>query len=361
MAVTDVNNDGKEDIIIGASHHTDYEHPELKYEIGAVYVYLQTDSGGFEKNSSNEPMKGQTTGGRFGYAVAGLGDTNFDGYNDVAVGAPYENEYGNIYIYHGSKTGLKTQPAQIISGNSFKPPISSFGFSFSSSKSDFDENKYYDVFVGAYQSSAVVYLPARPIVRVSADFTFLEENLALNKKNSDCILPTSRLPGSESLEIACTDVKFCIAYSGEGIQEMGFNIKINLDVLIDDLESRRLLFLENHEHFIDKNITGLTNNNNQRCLTSKVYGKSNVTNIVTLVQGKMTVELLIPRSQQPDIIRQLMPILDVDTINFHSNFMSLSDPDIGNNNSVPWWVYVAAILGALLFLGLIAAILYKVN
>lgn len=49
---------------------------------------------------------------RFGFAVSPLGDINKDGYNDVAIGAPYESG-GSIYIYLGSKNGLSTMYSQV--------------------------------------------------------------------------------------------------------------------------------------------------------------------------------------------------------------------------------------------------------
>ena len=43
---------------------------------------------------------------RFGAAVANLGDLQLDGYEDFAVGAPYdgENKDGAVYIYRGAQT-----------------------------------------------------------------------------------------------------------------------------------------------------------------------------------------------------------------------------------------------------------------
>lgn len=49
---------------------------------------------------------------RFGFALASLGDLNKDGYEDIAVGAPYEGN-GVVYIYLGSKSGLISKPSQV--------------------------------------------------------------------------------------------------------------------------------------------------------------------------------------------------------------------------------------------------------
>lgn len=50
---------------------------------------------------------------RFGFAIANLGDLNQDGYEDIAIGAPYEGK-GTVYIYLGSKNGLITIPSQVF-------------------------------------------------------------------------------------------------------------------------------------------------------------------------------------------------------------------------------------------------------
>jgi hypothetical protein len=44
--------------------------------------------------------------------MTNLGDLNSDGYEDIAVGAPYEGK-GAVYVYLGSAQGLIPEPSQV--------------------------------------------------------------------------------------------------------------------------------------------------------------------------------------------------------------------------------------------------------
>lgn len=56
-------------------------------------------------NSDGCTMKNEPCGARFGTAVAAVSDLNLDGFNDVVIGAPFENDHrGAVYIYHGQKS-----------------------------------------------------------------------------------------------------------------------------------------------------------------------------------------------------------------------------------------------------------------
>jgi len=297
LAVTDVNRDGRDDIIVGAPHHTDYENPELKYEIGAVYVYYQTPLGGFQRGSPNELiLKGQASGGRFGFAVAALGDTNLDGYNDAAISAPFDGK-GIVYIYHGSETGLRIQPGQIITGNSFSPPISSFGYSLSSSASDFDGNKYYDAFVGAYQSDTVVYLPARPVVQVTSEINFNPEYITL--ENKKCQVPSGGLP----MAVSCAKMTFCLTYNGQGTPAtINANISIGLDVR--QQRERRLLFIDSNDYRLSQIKT--LNFGNRFCQEQTVYVKPDIRDKLSPMEVALFVKLVEAARPPP-----LSPILDI--------------------------------------------------
>ncbi|KAJ8933060.1 hypothetical protein NQ318_023093 [Aromia moschata] len=82
---------------------------------------------------------------RFGFSMTSLVDINKDGYNDVAIGAPYEDNHGAVYIYLGSQNGLNDEPSQVIRIQK----LNTLGYSLSGGI-DMDNNGYPDLLVGAY-------------------------------------------------------------------------------------------------------------------------------------------------------------------------------------------------------------------
>ncbi|MCB9466228.1 MAG: FG-GAP repeat protein [Candidatus Eisenbacteria bacterium] len=91
----DVNGDGYDDVIVGAS----LEFVPMSRN-GAAYLYYGGPSG--VSANPDWTQLDPWADGNFGTSVAGLGDVNGDGYDDVAVGA--EN-HGFVFVYHGSATG----------------------------------------------------------------------------------------------------------------------------------------------------------------------------------------------------------------------------------------------------------------
>lgn len=94
---------------------------------------------------------GEQQDDRFGFSVAGLGDVNGDGFADVAVGAPWADE---VYAFYGSASGLKgnaTQPGFSVLG---EDQGDRFGFSVAAA-GDVNGDSFADLLVGALLGDTV--------------------------------------------------------------------------------------------------------------------------------------------------------------------------------------------------------------
>ncbi|CAL7946483.1 unnamed protein product [Xylocopa violacea] len=158
LAVGDLNNDGLDDLLVGA--------PYWGEDNGRVYIYLGTFKGQFEAAAI---LQGIVEGSHFGYAIAS-GDLDADGYDDIIVGAPWEGD-GVVYIYNGGSDLKDTnlQISQRIDTASFSKlntgrKIKRFGFSISK-PIDIDRNGYLDIAIGAYKSEHALVLRSRPIMK----------------------------------------------------------------------------------------------------------------------------------------------------------------------------------------------------
>jgi hypothetical protein len=83
---------------------------------------------------------------KLGFSVADAGDVNGDYYEDLVVGAPgYSFGTGEVFIYHGSSTGLLSTASRTLTG-----PQSGSGFRFCvASAGDVNGDYYSDIIVGA--------------------------------------------------------------------------------------------------------------------------------------------------------------------------------------------------------------------
>jgi hypothetical protein len=137
----DVNGDGYDDVIVG---HPGWSSPENGE--GRAYVYLGSNTGlaltpawTFENNHEDSEL---------GSTVAGAGDVNGDGYDDVIVGAhkypnpdPYE---GAAYLFLGSASGLSLAPDWSHEGNQ-----AWVQYSWSLDGGDVNDDGYDDIIIAA--------------------------------------------------------------------------------------------------------------------------------------------------------------------------------------------------------------------
>ena len=158
LTTADVDNDGLADLFVAAPfYHADQAG-------GAVYYYRNSPDG-LDPGVRPLVLKGRRSESRFGFALSSAGDVNNDGFEDLVVGAPYDNN-GAVFLFQGSANGIRTKPSQIIHAEDIPgSPLQTFGYSLSGGL-DMDLNNHSDILVGAYESDSVVILRARPVIDI---------------------------------------------------------------------------------------------------------------------------------------------------------------------------------------------------
>uniref|UniRef100_A0A182MG76 Uncharacterized protein n=1 Tax=Anopheles culicifacies TaxID=139723 RepID=A0A182MG76_9DIPT len=174
LLTEDFDRDGYPDLAIGAPMHS----RAMEYDNGAVYIYRNRGSMDFELES--KLMSSYELGGRFGTSLGKIGDLNNDGYGDIAIGAPFEED-GAVYIYLGSANGVQSRPSQRLipslaqsQGPARQPHM--FGHSLSRGV-DIDGNGYMDLAIGAPNGETVYVYRSYPVVRIEAGINSTKREL----------------------------------------------------------------------------------------------------------------------------------------------------------------------------------------
>ncbi|NEO70201.1 FG-GAP-like repeat-containing protein [Moorena sp. SIO3H5] len=151
----DFNGDGYDDLAVG----TPYEDLGSTTNSGIVNIingsfFGLTSTGNKFFTQTAFPQGGDEAGDRFGSSLA-AGDFDGDGYDDLAIGAPYEDldgntDVGKVNVLQGSSTGLTSFGSQLweqnnLSGSS-NEAFDRFGETLTSG--DFNGDGYDDLAIG---------------------------------------------------------------------------------------------------------------------------------------------------------------------------------------------------------------------
>lgn len=179
----DLNGDGLSDIIVGE--------PMYGGGLGRARVYLGSASP--PSDFGTELFGGAYTGDtpRWGSSVALVGDVNRDGFDDVAVGAPYSdwrpsvfpephvNDAGYAKIWFGSAAGVEVTADVVLSPqDGALDPAANLYFGFSlAGAGDLDHDGYADLVVG------VPYRDQFPVPNPGSVRVFLGSNLTAGNEH----------------------------------------------------------------------------------------------------------------------------------------------------------------------------------
>uniref|UniRef100_A0A8C7JF01 Integrin subunit alpha 4 n=1 Tax=Oncorhynchus kisutch TaxID=8019 RepID=A0A8C7JF01_ONCKI len=206
VCAVDLNGDGLSDLLVGAPMYS------TTREEGRVHVYINQGAANM-KEAEFQLAGSKSYAARFGETITDLGDIDDDGFPDVAVGAPQEEELrGAIYIYNGRKTGISQTYSQRITGSLLGNELKMFGQSVSGG---------IDVDGNGYQGSAPFpdchcCVETRPVVVVEASMPL---PVSVNRSVALC--------SDNGLPAVCINVTVCFrvrARRYNGLIELQYNL-----------------------------------------------------------------------------------------------------------------------------------------
>uniref|UniRef100_A0A8D3BUL3 VWFA domain-containing protein n=1 Tax=Scophthalmus maximus TaxID=52904 RepID=A0A8D3BUL3_SCOMX len=254
LQTVDVDGDSYTDLLlVGAPMYMGSERDEQ----GQVYVYKINQ---FKHEFTLKPVnqscctahsasctnKNEPCGARFGTAIAAVSDLNLDGFNDVAIGAPFENDHrGAVYIYHGDQTSLKEKFVQRIPAGGDGEKVKFFGQSIHGVM-DLNGDGITDVTIGGLGGASLFW--SRDVAELRANMTFDPVKINLQQSQYQC-----EHSGRKSM---CVTTEVCFVYSVKSDKpKFDSDAGIRYDLTLDALRAKARASFINSDDKNDRRIT----------------------------------------------------------------------------------------------------------
>ncbi|CAJ1055853.1 integrin alpha-11 [Xyrichtys novacula] len=189
----DVDEDGLTDVLLVAAPM----YYSQGWERGRVYIYTVTPQTSLVLQGVLE-VSDRSQNSRLGSALAQIPDMNGDGFRELVVGAPLEDDHqGAVYVFHGQNKSIQRQYRQRLSAAGFSAGLQYFGQSLHGVL-DVNGDGLVDLAVGALGAAVIIW--SRGVVRIQAKLTFEPEKV--NIFNKDC--------QRGGKEVTCMSVIVCL-------------------------------------------------------------------------------------------------------------------------------------------------------
>ncbi|KAF4107027.1 hypothetical protein G5714_013017 [Onychostoma macrolepis] len=210
VCVVDLYSDSNTDLLLISA--PTYMEPDRE---GKVFVYIIKRRSYFSFSGVVlVGIAGQRS--RFGSSLASPADLNGDGFRDVLIGAPLEEDgQGSIYVFNGGEDQINPTYSQRIAGSAVQPGLRFFGISLSQSSLDQTQDSLPDIAVGSM--GAVLLLRSRPIMLLEAKITY----------------NPSKIPTGETDQSLKNTMKVCFTMSPYRHRIRDLTANINYNITLD--------------------------------------------------------------------------------------------------------------------------------
>ena len=332
VLLADLNGDKKDDLIVGAPYYSGN-----KRSSGLVHVYLR-DGPLLKFHDPIEIQSPYEFDSGFGSTISFIGDVNYDGFADVAIGAPSsDGGSGAVYVYNGGKTEkLKSGMAhsQKIRGENLlkllpnNTALRSFGYSMDSS-GDFDPE--FSFVIGS-QSGAVFAFKTRPVVSVDVEIS--SSVALLDTKPGSSGKTYTYVSNGRTFTTTGFDVNLCFSYRSlpKPIDKpVSVKFVVNLDSSIEKEKPRVSFELGSRRAELNGSVS-LPKIRKTECVKKTVYLLPGIVDKLSPVDINVTVyDVTVATKRSKRSLKELAPVLD--KIKNNQHFMSVElSKNCGSDN-----------------------------